>query len=76
MEKFRKKERTGFRKLDKEKLGVDQRQRDFRGFEKNLAKWEKLAKEKKLKNDMNAMAAIFKNEIYDKLDPSSFDRCT
>lgn len=67
---FRKKERVLIPKLDKEKLGVQNADEIFVTFEKNLAKWEKWAKEKNLKNDMAAMAAIFKKEIYDKLDLS------
>jgi len=67
---FRKKERVRIPKLDKEKLGVTNADEIFAAFEKNLAKWEKLAREKNLKNDMNAMAAAFKKEIYDKIDPS------
>jgi TRAP-type mannitol/chloroaromatic compound transport system substrate-binding protein len=70
LDKFRNKERTLIPKLDKEKLGVQNATEIFAAFEKNLAKWEKLAKEKNLKNDMNAMAAAFKHEIYDKLDLS------
>jgi TRAP-type transport system periplasmic protein len=68
--KFRMKERVLIPKLDKEKLGVANADEIFAAFEKNLAKWEKLAKEKSLKNDMNAMAAVYKSEIYDKLDLS------
>jgi len=67
---FRQKERVRIPKLDKEKLGVTNADEIFAAFEKNLAKWEKLAKEKNLKNDMNSMAAAFKKEIYDKIDPS------
>jgi hypothetical protein len=42
----------------------------FETFLKTLDKWEKIAKATKLKYDMNAMAAVYKREIYDKLDLS------
>jgi hypothetical protein len=70
MAAFRKKERTRIPKLDKEKLGVTNADEIFAAFEKNLVKWEKIAKEKNLKNDMNAMAEADKKEIYDKIDLS------
>jgi TRAP-type C4-dicarboxylate transport system substrate-binding protein len=70
MAAFRKKERVRIPKLDKEKLGVTNADEIFAAFEKNLVKWEKLAKEKNLKNDMNAMAEAYKKEIYDKIDLS------
>lgn len=70
VENFRKKERVLIPKLDKEKLGVANAAEIFAAFEKNLVKWEKLAKETKMKTDMNAMAAAYKREIYDKLDLS------
>ena len=70
VENFRKKERALIPKLDKEKLGVANAAEIFAAFEKNLVKWEKLAKETKMKTDMNAMAAAYKREIYDKLDLS------
>jgi TRAP-type transport system periplasmic protein len=70
MAAFRKKERTRIPKLDKEKLGVTNADEIFAAFEKNLVKWEKIAKEKNLKNDMNAMAEAYKKEIYDKIDLS------
>jgi hypothetical protein len=70
LESFRKKERVLIPKLDKEKLGVTNAEEIFETFLKVLEKWEKLAKEKNLKNDMDAMAAIYKREIYDKLDLS------
>jgi hypothetical protein len=70
VENFRKQERVRIPKLDKEKLGVTNASEIFAAFEKNLAKWEKLAKETGMKNDMNAMAAAYKREIYDKLDLS------
>jgi TRAP-type C4-dicarboxylate transport system substrate-binding protein len=70
MAAFRKKERVRIPKLDKENLGVTNADEIFAAFEKNLVKWEKLAKEKNLKNDMNAMAEAYKKEIYDKIDLS------
>jgi TRAP-type C4-dicarboxylate transport system substrate-binding protein len=70
LDKVRAKERILIPKLDKEKLGVTNAAEIFAAFEKNLAKWDKLAKEKNLKNDMNAMAEVYKREIYDKLDIS------
>jgi len=70
LDNFRKKERVLIPKLDREKLGVTNAEEIFETFLKTLPKWEKVAKEKKLKYDMNAMAAIYKREIYDKLDLS------
>jgi hypothetical protein len=70
MVKFREKERTEIPAIDAKELGATDAPKIFAAFEKNLAKWEKLAKEKDLKDDMAAMAAIYKSEIYDKLDPS------
>ena len=67
---FRKKEEVLIPKLIKEKLGVTNADEIFAIFRKNLVKWEKLAKEKNLKSDLNAMAATYKKEIYDKVDPS------
>ena len=68
--KFRHKEKTLIPKLVKEKLGAANADEIFATFETSLAKWEKWAKEKDLKNDMKAMAEIYKREIYDKLDLS------
>lgn len=70
MTKFRQKEMTEIPKLDSEKLGVKNADEIFKIFLKNLDKWEKLAKEQDLKHDMNKMAAAYKKEIYDKLDPN------
>jgi TRAP-type mannitol/chloroaromatic compound transport system substrate-binding protein len=70
LENFRKKERVLIPKLDREKLGVTNAEEIFETFLKVLEKWEKVAKTTNLKNDMNAMAAIYKREIYDKLDLS------
>jgi TRAP-type C4-dicarboxylate transport system substrate-binding protein len=70
MAKFRKKERVLIPKLDREKLGVTNADEIFETFLKTLDKWEKIAKGGKLKHDMNAMAALYKKEIYDKLDLS------
>jgi hypothetical protein len=56
--------------VDAKNLGVPNAVKIFELFFKNLAKWDKLAKEKNLKNDKKAMAAAYKAEIYDKLDPS------
>ena len=68
--KFREQERVNIPKIDAEKLGVKNAQQIFDTFIKNLDKWEKLAKSTGMKNDKNAMAAAYKKEIYDKLDPS------
>jgi len=68
--KFRAKEETRIPQLVKEKLGTANADEIFATFKKNLAKWEKIAKEKNLKNDLNAMAETYKKEIYDKVDIS------
>jgi TRAP-type transport system periplasmic protein len=68
--KFRQGERTKIPELLKQQLGVTDAQKIFDAFEKNLAKWEKLAKAKDLKDHMDLMAAAYKSEIYDKLDPN------
>ena len=70
MVKFRDKERTEIPAIDAKELGATAAPRIFAAFEKNLAKWEKLAKEKDLKDNMDAMAAAYKTIIYDRLDPS------
>jgi TRAP-type C4-dicarboxylate transport system substrate-binding protein len=68
MVKFRQKEMVEIPKIDKDKLGVTNADEIFKTFMKNLDKWEKLAKAQDIKHDMNKMAAIYKKEIYDKLD--------
>jgi TRAP-type C4-dicarboxylate transport system substrate-binding protein len=70
MKNFQKKESIDIPKIDKEQLGVADADKIFATFAKNLEKWEKMAKATNMKNDMNAMAAAYKHEIYDKLDPS------
>jgi TRAP-type C4-dicarboxylate transport system substrate-binding protein len=70
MAKFRQKEMVQIPKIDSEKLGVTNADQIFKAFIKNLDKWEKLAKAQDLKHDMNKMAAAYKTEIYDKLDPN------
>ncbi len=70
LQSFQAKEKVLIPQLDQEKLGVANAQEIFAAFLKNLDKWEKRAKEANLKNDMNAMAAAYKQEIYDKLDLS------
>ena len=60
-----------FREVDAEKLGVDERQGDFRRLpEESRQVGEARRRRTTCKNDMNAMAAAYKKEIYDKLDPS------
>jgi hypothetical protein len=70
MTKFRAEQRVEMPKIDAKNLGVPNADKIFDIFFKNLAKWEKIAKEKNLMNDKKAMAAAYKTEIYDKLDPS------
>jgi len=70
MVKFREKERTEIPEIDAKELGATDAAKIFAAFEKNLDKWEKLAKANNLKNNMDAMAAAYKSEIYDKIDPS------
>ncbi len=70
MVKFRDKERTEIPEVDAKELGATNAAQIFAAFEKNLDKWEKLAKANNLKNNMDAMAAAYKSEIYDKIDPS------
>jgi TRAP-type C4-dicarboxylate transport system substrate-binding protein len=70
MAKFREKEKTEIPQIDKDKLGVANADQIFNAFLKNLDKWEKIAKESDMKHDMNKMAAAYKKEIYDKLDPN------
>jgi TRAP-type C4-dicarboxylate transport system substrate-binding protein len=67
---FRTKEKTTIPAIDKDKLGVENADEIFDTFLKTLDKWEKLAKENGMSHDMNAMAAAYKREIYDKLDLS------
>ncbi len=68
--KFRQGERTKIPELLKQQLGVQDAQKIFSAFEKNLAKWEKMAKDQDLKDHMDLMAAAYKREIYGKLDPN------
>jgi len=70
MAAFRDKEKTQIPEIDAKELGATDASKIFATFMRNLDKWEKLAKSKNLKNDMNALAAAYKSEIYDKLDPS------
>jgi TRAP-type C4-dicarboxylate transport system substrate-binding protein len=70
MEKFRAQEQTRIPKLAKEKLGTENADQIFATFQKNLVKWEKIAKEKDLANNPKLMAETFKKEIYDKVDLS------
>ena len=70
MAKFRDTERKNIPAIDAKQLGTTNADKIFATFEKNLAKWEKLAKEHNLKNDKKAMEAAFKREIYDKVDLS------
>ncbi|MGA7486905.1 MAG: TRAP transporter substrate-binding protein DctP [Xanthobacteraceae bacterium] len=70
LQSFQAKEKVLIPQLDQEKLGVTNAQEIFATFLKNLDKWEKRAKDAKLKTDMNAMAAAYKQEIYDKIDLS------
>jgi TRAP-type C4-dicarboxylate transport system substrate-binding protein len=70
MVKFRAKEKTRIPQLIKENLGTTNADEIFATFMKNLAKWEKISKEKNLQVDLNAMAEIYKKEIYDKVDLS------
>jgi TRAP-type C4-dicarboxylate transport system substrate-binding protein len=70
MAKFRQKETVEIPKIDSEKLGVKNADEIFKTFLKNLDKWEKLAKEQDLKHNMDKMAAVYKKEIYDKIDPN------
>lgn len=68
--KFQEGERTKIPALLKEQLGVKDPEKIFNAFMKNLDKWEKMAKATDLKDHMDAMAAAYKKEIYDKLDPN------
>ena len=70
MANFQKKESIEIPRLDKEQLGVTDADKIFNAFVKNLEKWEKMAKANNMKNNMDAMAAAYKKEIYDRLDPS------
>ena len=70
MTNFQKAESIEIPKLDKEQLGVADADKIFATFVKNLEKWEKMAKATKMKENMDAMAAAYKKEIYDRLDPS------
>ena len=70
MASFQEKEAVEIPQIDAKQLGVTHAKEIFAAFEKNLGKWEKLAKATNMKNDMNAMAAAYKREIYDKIDPS------
>ena len=70
MKKFRAEQRVEMPKIDAKNLGVPNADKIFDLFFKNLDKWNKIAAEKNLKDDKNAMAVAYKKEIYDKLDPS------
>jgi TRAP-type transport system periplasmic protein len=70
MTRFREKERTEIPAIDAKELGAKDASKIFAAFETNLAKWEKLAKANDLKDNMDAMTAIYQKEIYDRLDPS------
>jgi TRAP-type transport system periplasmic protein len=70
MAAFQKHEMANLPARMKKLLGVKNPEKIFQAFLKNLAKWEKMAKATNMKEDMNAMAAAYKKEIYDRLDPA------
>jgi len=70
MASFQEKEKTEIPMLDEQQLGVKNADKIFAAFIKNLDKWSKIAKAGDMKHNMDAMAAAYKKEIYDKLDPA------
>jgi TRAP-type C4-dicarboxylate transport system substrate-binding protein len=70
MKKFQESERTTIPEMLKKQLGLKDPERMLGIFEKNLARWEQMAKSTGMKKDMAAMAAAYQREIYAKLDPN------